>query len=350
VRIRFITSTPPGIRRGSGTYIGIQVLAAALRGLGHAVEFETPRLRLPIYTAERLIFNHRLRRGSGFDLTVGFDLDGYSIAAGDPSHVASLKGVVADEMRFEQGLTRFTMGIQARRERLHVERAARVVTTSLYSAERARTLYSLPKLPAIVPELIDLRAWRRILEAHPATTSRFTILFAGRLYRRKRVGTLLKASALLRGRIPDLEVRIVGDGPRGANLRRMASSLRLEDTVSWLGDVPRAALAAEYNRADIFCLPSVQEGFGIVLLEAMAAGKPVVASRAAAIPEVAPCARLVEPDDPEALADAVDALYRSPEERAARAAEGARLVERYDAPRVAGLFLDAVAGITSPRA
>ena len=88
MRIRFLTSTPLDVRRGSGTYVGIHVLAGALRELGHAVEIETPRLRLPVYTAERLAFNYGLRASRTFDLTVGFDLDGYRIAAGNPSHVA----------------------------------------------------------------------------------------------------------------------------------------------------------------------------------------------------------------------------------------------------------------------
>jgi glycosyltransferase involved in cell wall biosynthesis len=114
--------------------------------------------------------------------------------------------------------------------------------------------------------------------------------------------------------------------------------------VVWLGDVSRAQLLAEYNRADVFCLPSVQEGFGIVLLEAMAAAKPIVASRAAAIPEVAPQAVLVEPDNPEALAAGIEELYRSPEARAELGSTGAQWVEQFDAPRVAGLFLQAVAG------
>ena len=87
----------------------------------------------------------------------------------------------------------------------------------------------------------------------------------------------------------------------------------------------------------VFCLPSVQEGFGIVLLEAMAAGKPIVASRAAAIPEVAPHGILVEPDSTEALAAGIEDVYRLP---AGRAAEG--WVEQFDAPRVAQLFLTAL--------
>jgi len=346
VRIRFLTSTPLDIRRGSGTYVGIHVLARALAGLGHEVEFETPRVHLPVYTAERLLFNRTLRASAEFDLTVGFDMDGYRIA-GHPHHVASLKGVIADEVRFEAGLTRLTMGMQARCERLHVERAARTLVTSRYSAQRAQQLYGLAQLPAVVPELIDLAEWRRLLAQPPSESSRFTVLYVGRLYRRKRVRVLLRAAAQLLERIPNLQVRIVGAGPCAAELRRLSADLKLDRTVDWLGDVARAQLIAEYHRSDLFCLPSVQEGFGIVLLEAMAAGKPIIASRAAAIPEVAPHGLLVEPESAEALAAGIEELYRFPERRSALGRTGTEWVEQFDAPRVARLFLEAATGYST---
>jgi len=337
VRLRFVTATPLDVRRGSGTYVGIHVLARALTRLGHTVEFETPRVHLPIFTLERLLFNRSLRRADAFDVTVGFDMDGYRIA-----DVASLKGVIADEVRFERGLTRVTMGMQASRERLHAQRARLVLTTSHYSAGRAQEFYGLRERPAIVPELIDLQEWRRALQAYPADCDRFTVLFVGRFYRRKRLDVLLRAAALLRDRIPDLQVRIVGNGSCRTTLHALARELRLEGTVTWLGDVSRAELAGEYNRCTVFCLPSVQEGFGIVLLEAMAAGKPIVASRAAAIPETAPHAILVEPESAEALAAGIESIDRSPEARASQSAAGLAWVERFDAPLVARMFLDAV--------
>jgi glycosyltransferase involved in cell wall biosynthesis len=339
MRIRFLTSTPLDIRRGSGTYVGMHVLARALEALGHAVKFETPRHHLPVYTLERLLFNRGLRASAEFDLTVGFDMDGYRIA-GLPGHVAALKGVIADEVLFERGMTRHTMGLQARCERLHVHRAGRVLCTSRYSAERARELYGLAELPVVVPELIDLAEWRRMLAQHPARAQRFTVLFAGRHYRRKRVELLLGAAALLRERVPQLEVRIVGNGPCSRQWQQVGRQLRLEGTVTWLGDVSRAHLAAEYNRADVFCLPSVQEGFGIVLLEAMAAGRPIVAARAAAIPEVAPHGTLVEPESAAALAAGIEEQYRSEELRAAQARAGNLWVEQFDASRVAARFLE----------
>ena len=342
MRIRFLTSTPLDIRRGSGTYVGIHVLERALQSLGHQVEIEAARVRLPIYTAQRLLFNRSLRAETACDLTVGFDMDGYRIATA-PNHVASLKGVIADEVRFESGLTAFTMGLQARCERTHVQRASLVIATSNYSAERAQAFYGLTRTPAVVPELIDLAEWRRLLaEPQPVHSSRFTVLFVGRFYRRKRIEVLLRAAAILRARIPSFEVRLVGAGPCGPQLRHLASELKLDATVTWLGDVSRGQLIAEYHRADVFCLPSVQEGFGIVLLEAMAAGKPIVASRAAAIPEVVPHGMLVEPENPEALAAAIAELYAAPEKRAALAATGAAWVEQFDAPRVAQFFLRAV--------
>jgi len=327
VRIRFLTSTPLDIRRGSGTYVGIHVLARALESLGHIVTYETPRLLLPVYTAQRLIFNRQLRPSADCDLTVGFDMDGYRLEGG----VASLKGVIADEVRFEGGLTRLTMSLQARCERQHVHRAARVLCTSRYSAERAREFYDLPALPQIVPELIDLSEWRRVLAEHPAAPpDRPTVLFVGRFYRRKRVDVLLRAAAILGDRI---DLRIVGNGPCRDALHKLARDLKL--SVTWLGDVTRAELAAEYNRAGVFCLPSVQEGFGIVLLEAMAAGKRIVAARAAALPEVAPQAEFFDPDNPEALAAALQSN---------RGLHPPDWVEQFDAPLVAQQFLAAAAG------
>ena len=344
MRIRFLTSTPLDIRRGSGTYVGIHVLARALQTLGHTVDFETPRVILPVYTLQRLIFNRSLHPNTAYDLTVGFDMDGYRIAR-EPHHVASLKGVIADEVRFESGMTRVTMGVQARCERRHVHRAALVIATSHYSAERAQEFYRLARTPAVVPELIDLAEWRRLLaEQSPAESQRFTVLFVGRFYRRKRVEILLRAASALGERIPKLEIRLVGAGPCGPQLRQLSAALKLDGIVTLLGDVSRSQLIAEYNRADVFCLPSVQEGFGIVLLEAMAAGKPIVAARAAAIPEVLPHGVLVEPESDMALAAGIEHLFRSPEKRAALAATGIQWVEQFDAPKVARIFLDAVTG------
>ena len=114
-----------------------------------------------------------------------------------------------------------------------------------------------------------------------------------------------------------------------------------------LGDVTRDQLAEEYVNADCFCLPTVQEGFGIVFLEAMAAGLPVVACRAAAVPEVVregETGVLVPPRDPAgAGATRWRASSRSPE-RARALGEAARQSGRgrTRVERVAQRFLDTV--------
>jgi glycosyltransferase involved in cell wall biosynthesis len=105
------------------------------------------------------------------------------------------------------------------------------------------------------------------------------------------------------------------------------------------------SLAAEYNRADLCCLPSVQEGFGIVFLEAMAAGKAIVAARAAAVPEVVRNGILVEPDNPEPLAEGILRLYREPDLRNSLGLSGLRDVEQFEMRRVAGQFLKAISRI-----
>jgi glycosyltransferase involved in cell wall biosynthesis len=120
--------------------------------------------------------------------------------------------------------------------------------------------------------------------------------------------------------------------------------------VEFLGHVAFDRLAGEYRRADVFCLPSRQEAFGIVFLEAMAAGLPIVAARAAAVPEVVPdgvCGILVPAGRPDELAHALNHLLSSAEERRRMGEAGRRHAQLYDVSLIAPRFLAAV-GLASP--
>src|SRR6266852_1877925 len=200
LRLAFLTSTPLNTREGSGTFVGIRTLADALRGMGVKLDIIAPQRHLPVLTAERLLFNAWLpsRRWDDYDVTVGFDLDGYRIAGrtGRP-HMASIKGVIADEMQYERGIARATMAFQARREAQHVHRADRVITTSRYSASRLTQFYGLARAPGVIPELIELARWSEVFrrEGGAPDPARFVVLCVCRLYRRKRVDLLLRAAA-----------------------------------------------------------------------------------------------------------------------------------------------------------
>ena len=261
--------------------------------------------------------------------------------------VVSLKGVIADELRNEKGLTRALLSIQARWERLNARRADVVIAPSRYSAEAARREYGVAdSRMVVVPEPIELERWRGLLAAAaPRPRGGPAILCVARMYPRKRIGDLLEASALLRRRIPGARVRVVGKGPEWAAVTRLHGTRGFRDTVALLGNVSRERLAEEYVSADIFCLPSVQESFGIVFLEAMAAGLPVVACRAAAIPEVVEdgvTGLLVPPRDPGSLADALEVLATDPGRARAMGDAGRRSVTAYTPERVAARFLEAV--------
>ena len=296
-----------------------------------------------------------LRPPRDTDLVLGVDLDGFLWARRRAiPFVASLKGIIADELRNERGRVRALLGVQARWERRNVERADLVMVTSRYCAEVAQREYRVsPERLAVVPEPIDLEVWDdQFWRAPRRERTGPVVLCVARMYPRKRLGDLLRAAAILRGRGAGVQVRLVGNGQEWDLLTRLHRELGLGDAALLLGDVSREQLAEEYVNADCFCLPSVQEGFGIVFLEAMTAGLPVVACRAAAVPEVVLDGRtgvLVPPRDPEALAGALVATLAEPGRARALGEEGRRWAAGFTPERVAQRFLEAVHSLVEGR-
>ena len=349
MRFAFFTSTPLTPTEGSGTFVGIRELECALTTLGHVVEVRAPRFRSGFHTLDRWCYNAGLALAPPTaDLAVGFDLDGFLWARRRRiPFVASLKGIIADELLNERGLVRALLSVQAGWERKNVARADRVLVTSRYCADVVMRTYAAPSGKiGIVPELIDVADWQaRFARALRRPSERPTVLCVARMYRRKRIEDLLTAALRLRDGVPRVQVRVVGSGPEHERLLRLHTELGLGDSVHFLGEVSRGRLAEEYVNADCFCLPSVQEGFGIVFLEAMAAGLPVVACRAAAIPEVVPdgvAGRLVAPRNPEQLAEALEEILTDSARRKEYGEAARRRAAEFDAPRVAEQFLQTV--------
>jgi phosphatidylinositol alpha-1,6-mannosyltransferase len=347
VRFAILTSTPISATEGSGTFVAIDGLVRGLRSHGHQVTVRSLRWRTGFHTLDRWLFNvHAALAPPAADVVVGVDLDGFLWARRrQGAFVVALKGIIADELRNERGWVRQLLTVQARWERANCARADRVVVPSRYSAAIAGELYGVPAARlVVVPEAIDLAAWRRLFaQVAQPPAERPTVLCVARLYPRKRVEDLLEAARALRHRIPEVQVRIVGHGPEWSRLQSLHRRLDLGAAVVFLGEVPRVTLAVEYARAHCFCLPSVQEGFGLVFLEAMAAGLPVVACRAAAVPEVVVdrgTGLLVAPRRPAELAEALERVLIDQGLRKALSEEGRRRVEDFDLDRVAARFLE----------
>jgi len=134
----------------------------------------------------------------------------------------------------------------------------------------------------------------------------------GRLIAQKDHATLLRAYARVHRDLPDARLAILGSGPLEAETRALTAELGLAEVVVLPG---RTDIRDWLERADVFAHSSRWEGFGIVLLEAMLAGLPIVATRVSAVPEVAvdgATGILVEPGDDRAMADSLALLLREP--------------------------------------
>ena len=175
-----------------------------------------------------------------------------------------------------------------------------------------------------------------IRAAAPYPRTRPAIFFIGRHEERKGLGVLLEALGHLG---PDVECWVAGDGPDTPSLRALHGR---DPRISWLGRISEEAKLARLRGASVFCAPSLHgESFGVVLVEAMAAGTPVVASALAGYRNVATDdvdAVLVAPGDPAALAKALSLVLTDDDLAARLVVAGGHRADEFAMSKLAKLY------------
>jgi len=155
--------------------------------------------------------------------------------------------------------------------------AARILTATQATLASVPARHR-PRCRMMVENGVDLERFRaRPWPQPPSATEPLRVLFVGRLVPFKGVGMLFDAAALAATSDRPIEVTIVGGGPMEQAWRAQAAALGIEERIRFLGSLPAEQVAAEMARCHVFCLPSVRESGGAVLLEAMASARPVIA-------------------------------------------------------------------------
>jgi phosphatidylinositol alpha-mannosyltransferase len=207
----------------------------------------------------------------------------------------------------------------------------------------------------VIPNGIDYQRFQQRYPPLPELADgRPTVLFVGRLEKRKGLKFLLRAWPTVLERVPNARLVVVGRGRPLEGYRRFAARQGwTPDDVKFAGYVPSEDLPRYYQSCAVFCAPNTgQESFGIVLLEAMAAGAPIVASDIPGYRDVVVQGEqglLVEPRNPGALADAICRLLGNPEMRANMRRVGQEKAQAYDWPRIATQVLDYYAEVLERR-
>ena len=213
--------------------------------------------------------------------------------------------------------------------------AARIAVSS---AARHFVSQYFPGDYRIIPNGVDVGFYAQARPFPEYRDGKVNILFVGRLEPRKGAMYLLRAYAKLKQHRPDTRLIVCNWGPQLGNLRRFVRENGLRD-VLFAGRVSDTDKARFYRTADIFCAPSTgQESFGIVLLEAMAAGRAVVASDIHGYKKVVQrnvTGLLVEPKDPDALCRAMSQLIDDPAMRERLGQAGALRAREFDWEHVA---------------
>ncbi|MBI2910192.1 MAG: glycosyltransferase family 4 protein [Chloroflexi bacterium] len=225
------------------------------------------------------------------------------------------------------------------KERLYLLGVQTEVAISRYTARELESLGQPASKIRLVPCGIDGSEIKR----YPKEPSdKVNLLFVGHYRPRKGVDHLVDAFCRLNAE--NAVLHLVGKKEDPQYFERIVAMARengLEDRIIFHGQVDRDQLSHLYSQADIFVFPSLQEGFGIVLLEAMSYGLPIVASNVSAIPELVIDGEngfLVPPADPDALAAAITKLIEEPRLRREMGEAGYRIASAYSWERSGELF------------
>ena len=197
----------------------------------------------------------------------------------------------------------------------------------------------------VIPHGVDLERFSpKVAPIEQFHDGKLNILFVSRLEKRKGAKYLLQAYKTAKKDCPPSRLIMVGPGDKSRReYERWVRAVKLEDVV-FTGHVPYADLPRYYHTADIFSIPAVgQESFGIVLLEAMAAGKPIVATNIEGYANVVNSGAegiLVKPKDEQALASALVSLANDKNLREQMGAKGRAKAEALSWPIIAQRTLD----------
>ena len=206
--------------------------------------------------------------------------------------IQTVHGVLADEYlqslrgdcsTIRSKLANLIMWRLSKLEEQTAKNATLIVTVSKYSSEKIRQFYDVDKGKIrIVPNGVDIQRFKPsksgdTIKRQIGLEHKLCVLFVGRLIPRKGLPFLIEAAKHVVKEYNQTIFVVVGNGPIKNNLAAYLEKLNLSSNFVFLGDVKENVLPALYNCADVFTLPSVQEGQGIALLEAQATAKPVVA-------------------------------------------------------------------------
>ena len=222
------------------------------------------------------------------------------------------------------------------------EHADAIIANSSWTARRIMHFGGQPAKTRIIYPGAELDAGgkRTVHDERASTRATVSLLSIGNLFPNKGHATVLAAMHKLVGMGYRLEYSIVGEGPERTRLEAMAAKPPLSGRVHFVGSVPHRQVTDFYTACDIFVLASRVEGFGIVFIEALAAGKPVVGCRGTGGPEdlkaLGDCIELVEPDNVDELVDVLKRLADDPVRRRQMGVIGRTIVaERFTWDRAA---------------